>query len=249
MLNDKLAMVQRFQEEIIGIDIPTTPMPLNKKRLTARIDHIKEELGEMVDADEEDLNEQILENQADAFVDIIYLALGGLVEMGVLPGPVFDEVHEANMKKRRGSVEKRPGADGYDAVKPEGWEPPDLTPYFAITKNDVKTYCYLSPVLREVTELRMKKANDYNSSVKLTDYFPFGHESYATMVHLKAKRLVSLVELLRHGKAAIFEGLRDTLLDIINYATFYVEWLDAKAEDRITWNQPGDRESEVAKAS
>ena len=38
-------------------------------------------------------------DQADAMIDLIYFALGTLVEMGVRPAPLFDIVHNANMQK------------------------------------------------------------------------------------------------------------------------------------------------------
>lgn len=79
----------------------------------------------------------------------------------------------------------------------------------------------ISPVLQEIAELRAKKAQDYNGgSVKLDDYFPFGQVSYTQMIHVKSLRLISLTE--QDGNAN-FEGIEDTLKDIINYATFNLE--------------------------
>lgn len=79
----------------------------------------------------------------------------------------------------------------------------------------------VSPVLQDIAELRAKKAQDYNGgNVKLEDYFPFGQLSYTQMIHVKALRLVSLTE--QEG-GPNFEGIADTLKDIINYATFNLE--------------------------
>ena len=217
-MQDMLTMVERFQREIIGYPIPTEPTKLSKQRAKARHSHLIEEGNELLSA-------KTIEDQADACIDSIYVALGALCEMGVLPGPCFEEVHRANMAKVRGSVERRPDHGGYDAVKPEGWVGPDHAQFLSIRKADLDVLKNLSPVLREVTELRMKKGNDYNTGVQLDDYFPFGHESYAQMVYLKGLRLVSLVQLLRKGKKAIFEGIYDTVLDSINYTVFYGEWL------------------------
>ncbi len=68
-----------------------------------------------------------LEDQFDALIDLVYVALG----TAYLHGFDFEEgwrrVHEANMKKirvervidsKRGSV--------YDVIKPDGWLPPSL---------------------------------------------------------------------------------------------------------------------------
>ncbi len=129
MLNDMLSKVERFQREIVGLEIPTVPKMLTMRRVNARCEHMMEEVDEIGEA-------ETVEEQADGFVDILYIALGALAEMGILPGPVFEQVHEANMKKYRGDVAKRPNSVGHDAVKPEGWTPPDLTPFMTITREE-----------------------------------------------------------------------------------------------------------------
>lgn len=140
MLNDMIAKVERFQREIIGFPIPDSPAALAPERRLARADHLKEEIEEFLTSDD-------LGDQADGMIDLIYVALGALVEMGVLPGPLFDEVHEANMKKRRGTVAKRANHGGYDAVKPEGWTPPDFTPYLTITKREALALVQARPIV------------------------------------------------------------------------------------------------------
>lgn len=220
MLNSYLKAVLRFTEDVVGIPIPAAPTSLPEKRAQFRIDHIREELDEFIAAHKDgDVAEQ-----ADAFVDVIYLALGALVEMGVTPGPVFNEVQRANMDKVQGEVAKRPGSLGFDAIKPEGWEGPDIAR--AMLELTPETIEALSPVHLEIAKLRAKKGADYNSCVQLSDYFPLGHASYVQMMHLKAKRALSLVDILNSGGTANFEGLRDTLLDSLNYTTFWVEAID-----------------------
>lgn len=82
--------------------------------------------------------------------------------------------------------------------------------------------------LLEATALAMRKAKDYNGRAVSRDaYFPLGLASYAQMINVKALRLISLSS--QQGKPN-FESARDTLLDLINYVTFAVEWLD-KQED------------------
>ena len=56
-------------------------------------------------------------------------------------------------------------------------------------------------------------------------YFPFGLASYVQMLHVKTQRLVSLTAKAAQG-APNFEGVRDTALDLINYASFLVERTD-----------------------
>jgi hypothetical protein len=83
--------------------------------------------------------------------------------------------------------------------------------------------------LAEAALLCIRKSQDYNQTATDTDphkidrssYFPFGAVSYAQMLHTKAQRFNSLVLKELHGQPANFEGLRDTALDIINYAGFY----------------------------
>lgn len=225
MLNSFLKAVLRFQEDIIGIVVPKTPTYLQDHRVNGRAEHIREELQELITARKTCSDDtECTAEQADAFIDIIYIALGGLIEMGVTPGPVFDEVHRANMDKVQGSVSKRPGSIGFDAIKPEGWSGPDIAK--AMLSFTPETIAALSPVHREIAELRAKKGADYNSCVQLRDYFPLGHASYVQMMHLKAKRALSLVDILNKGGEANFEGLRDTLLDSLNYTTFWVEAID-----------------------
>lgn len=78
--------------------------------------------------------------------------------------------------------------------------------------------------LIEATALCVGKNQDYNSEVGRTSYFPFGAKSYAHMIHTKTQRLVNLV---KSGKAPNNESLLDTLLDLINYASFMVEAIDS----------------------
>lgn len=79
--------------------------------------------------------------------------------------------------------------------------------------------------------LTLRKGQDYNriaadgedASGKERDaYFPFGALSYAQMIHVKASRVRSLS--LVQGQAQ-FEGLRDTILDLMNYCAFFADWL------------------------
>lgn len=85
----------------------------------------------------------------------------------------------------------------------------------------------MSPVFKEVTEIAIKKSQDYNNGngqpTSRAAYFPFGLLSYAQMLHTKSQRLNSLAQ---QDKAPNNESVRDTLLDMINYATFAVEAID-----------------------
>lgn len=83
--------------------------------------------------------------------------------------------------------------------------------------------------LAEAALLTIKKSQDYHETSAETDlhkidrspYFPFGTMSYAQMIHTKAQRFNSLALKEMRGQGANFEGLRDTALDLINYAGFF----------------------------
>lgn len=91
---------------------------------------------------------------------------------------------------------------------------------FPDQQNKVDNWDSLSPVLKKVVELRIRKGQDYNSGPTLDDYFPFGHYSYTQMIHLKVTRIHSL---LAKKQTPNFDSLLDTLEDLINYTTFYAE--------------------------
>lgn len=84
--------------------------------------------------------------------------------------------------------------------------------------------------LAEAALLCIRKSEDYNHTqggsdphnVDRTGYFPFSTVSYAQMLHTKSQRFNSLTLKELSGEGANFEGLRDTALDIINYAGFYL---------------------------
>lgn len=94
-----------------------TPVLQPADRVEARADWIDEEVRELRDS-------TTIADQADAYIDIIYFAVGGLVEMGVNPENLWSIVHNANMAKvwPDGSVRRR--EDG-KIIKPDGWIAPD----------------------------------------------------------------------------------------------------------------------------
>lgn len=91
----------------------------------------------------------------------------------------------------------------------------------------------------EAVLLCAKKSADYNQgmghedihNVDRTAYFPFGAVSYAQMLHTKTQRFNSIVKKVLSGGEPNFEGLRDTALDIINYAGFFAADKTANGEE------------------
>lgn len=234
-----LAKVEQFNLEVCALPIPTEPSIMDEQRLEWANTAMQEELTEFNGACEAG---DVLE-AADALIDLVYFALGRLIEMGVPATAVMDEVQRANMGKRRGELSKRPGSKGHDAVKPEGWTPPDHAWLLGFTLADLADLRRLrdqeaqreaiSPVWLRLQALREAKGKDYNDVPGGRDaYFPFGHLSYAHMIHTKELRLQSLLKAMQIGRRVNFEGILDTVEDLINYATYYAE---AMRDGRLPW--------------
>lgn len=149
LIENMLGMVERFNVDLIGLPIPTTPQRLDVDRKEWACIAFNEEVQEFFEA-------ETMEDEADACLDLVYFALGRLVEMGLAPLPLFTEVHRANMDKKRGELSKRPASRGFDAVKPEGWTPPNLQPLLLI--NWAETLKLANEQL--ITESRQRIANE-----------------------------------------------------------------------------------------
>lgn len=81
--------------------------------------------------------------------------------------------------------------------------------------------------LAKAALLSIKKSEDYSNGkgadpakIDRSNYFPFGAISYAQMIHVKSQRFVTLAP--KPEGSAVYEGLRDTALDLINYAGFFL---------------------------
>tara|TARA_Y100001937_G_scaffold128117_1_gene202570 strand:- start:172 stop:507 length:336 start_codon:yes stop_codon:yes gene_type:complete len=94
-------------------------------------------------------------------------------------------------------------------------------------------------VLDECKELQLKKAQDYqnpNSNIKQADYYPNGCSSILDIMNTKMLRLRSVVETLQHDPKhkQNFESLEDSAKDLINYASFFVEFYRGKMQGQDT---------------
>lgn len=107
-------------------DVPMAPKPafLDAAAGTFRIDFMMEELSEFVEA----VETRDLEKAADALVDLVYVAHGTALMMGLPWTQLWDEVQRANMAKERAAnagQSKRKRKSSLDVIKPPGWTPPD----------------------------------------------------------------------------------------------------------------------------
>ncbi|MCA1244925.1 hypothetical protein LC092_21000 [Stappia stellulata] len=109
-------LVRDFQIAM-GEPAPELPGSLDGERRKLRADWMREELSEFIGAD-------VLVDQVDSIIDLIYFALGTLCEMGVPPHEAFNAVHAANLRKL--GEDGRPLFSTRGRIKkPEGWLGPE----------------------------------------------------------------------------------------------------------------------------
>jgi predicted HAD superfamily Cof-like phosphohydrolase len=93
-INNEYIMVREFHKAF-NHPVAEKPTVINQDRAVKRLAWMDEELNEFADA----TTEGNIYEQADAMIDLIYFALGTLVEMGISPAEIFKVVQEANMSK------------------------------------------------------------------------------------------------------------------------------------------------------
>ena len=113
MINEAYNLVKIFQSQAKQ-PVSNKPTLLPQDRVSIRYKWMKEELGEFFEA-------QNIYEQVDAIIDLLYYALGTLVELGVEPDELFIMLHEWNLKK----LDKICYDENGKVVKPEGWKHPD----------------------------------------------------------------------------------------------------------------------------
>lgn len=112
MVKDVLEFHQKFG--VPSLDTPGFPSP---KRVTLRIDLIREEFSEFQWA----IDDRDLPATADAIADLIYVLIGTAHEFGIPLEPIWDAVQASNMAKEGGATRE----DG-KILKPPGWSAPDI---------------------------------------------------------------------------------------------------------------------------
>ena len=109
-------MVREFHS-CFNHPIAETPKMLEENRVINRGKWMQEELDEFYESEN-------MYEQADAIIDLIYFAIGTLVEMGMPPDELFSIVHEANMAKLWEDGKPHYNADG-KTIKPKTWIDPE----------------------------------------------------------------------------------------------------------------------------
>lgn len=121
--NDFVQQVFEFNEKVLDIGQREKGL-LSDKELDYAIKAGVEELMEF----EEAHKSQDFIAAVDAVIDGMYFYIGFLKRMGLTAEQVsacMTAVHQANMEKKLGVVEKRGGLGVADAVKPAGWVGPE----------------------------------------------------------------------------------------------------------------------------
>lgn len=126
--------VRMFHRKFDQLD-PGHVTHLTKRKLAERINFMLEELLEFAQASDLLLyaehvevggaidDDQDMELQADALVDLAYVCLGTAAMMGLPWSDLWDDVQRANMAKVKGPTHRNMGF-GSDICKPPGWVGP-----------------------------------------------------------------------------------------------------------------------------
>lgn len=127
-----------------GLPAPTTPTALTQDVFEFRLKFMKEELTEFREAYFLLSGVEQLAFMADALIDLVYVAMGTAVMMGIPWQLLWDEVQRKNMSKVKvASAADSKRGHAFDIKKPEGWTPPDLE---ALLHEFVRRQQLFSPV-------------------------------------------------------------------------------------------------------
>lgn len=89
-------------------------------------------------------------------------------------------------------------------------------------------------VLNECADLMRRKSAVYNrSGVRQAEYYPNGVRDLWVLMHQKMTRIKSI---LSEDGPNDFESISDSLMDLINYSAFAVEFI----ENRMDGQEPKD---------
>lgn len=126
-MNTHAMDVKDFNKKF-GLMIHDKPTHLTTRKLRERIEFMYEELREFEDSAQAvdtvvngEAVYQDMEGMADALVDLVYVAIGTAVMMGLPWQQLWDDVHRANMAKVLGATKRN---HRVDLMKPEGWVGP-----------------------------------------------------------------------------------------------------------------------------
>ena len=138
-MNKEWEKVKLFHDKF-GHPSSDRPAFIPKERAKDRAKWLMEEIAEFLVAPD-------IYEQADAMIDLIYFALGTLVEMGIKPDELFDIIQKANMEKL--GEDGKPIYNPKDGkiMKPQHWEDPapkikHTSIIYHRTVNEPAQFCY-----------------------------------------------------------------------------------------------------------
>ena len=108
--------VREFHDKF-GHPVAEQPKMIDKKRALSRAKWMTEEVAEFLIADN-------IYEQADAMIDLMYFALGTMVEMGLEADELFEIVQQANMAKLWPDGKPHYNPKDGKVIKPDTWEDP-----------------------------------------------------------------------------------------------------------------------------
>ena len=108
--------VRDFHDKF-GHPVAEKPVMIDKKRALSRAKWMNEEVAEFLIADN-------IYEQADAMIDLMYFALGTMVEMGLEADELFDIVQQANMAKLWPDGKPHYNPKDGKVIKHDTWEDP-----------------------------------------------------------------------------------------------------------------------------
>lgn len=118
--------VKAFHEKF-GVPLSSEPRLMVEDDFKFRHQFLYEELWEFEQAHKHG----DLARAADSLIDLVYVALGTALWMGLPWQKLWDEVQRANMEKVP-ALNAEASKDGtgrghqFDVIKPKGWNPPDI---------------------------------------------------------------------------------------------------------------------------
>lgn len=117
-MNKEWEEVKLFHEKF-NHPVADQPRKMEYDRAKKRYNWMKEEIDEFLEA----VEAKDLVEQADAMIDVMYFALGTLVEMGIKPDELFEIVQKANMSKLWEDGKPHYNEEG-KTIKPASWKDP-----------------------------------------------------------------------------------------------------------------------------
>jgi len=117
-MNSMYKDVAQFHREVLSVGSLQIPHIGTDEFIMERFRFMLEELEEYHRA----AAQGDIVGATDGLLDLIYVALGTLHQMGIPVQECWNAVQQANMKKVRGTTKR---GNKVDAMKPEGWVGPE----------------------------------------------------------------------------------------------------------------------------